>query len=156
MTRRLSDDEIVEMLKASDTVSEPSPLYWEQAARRVRVAVDREPPRRLARFGRLAWAGGLVAASVAVLLVLQTRTSHLPPQATAVSIAPTANDLTTLDEDSWTFVASLGGDLDVDTAARAGLLAPGEASDRAMQALDAEERAELASLLNRALQAPEI
>jgi hypothetical protein len=156
MTRRLSDDEIVEMLKASDTVPEPSPLYWEHAARRVRAAVDREPPRQPARFGRLAWAGGLVAASVAVLLVLQTRPSHLPRQATAVSIAPAANDITGLDEDSWTFVASLGGDLDVDAAARAGLLAPGEASDRAMQALDAEERAELTSLLNRALHAPEI
>ena len=45
-----------------------------------------------------------------------------------------------LDEDSWTLVASLGGDLDVDAAARAGLLAPGETTDRAMQALDADER----------------
>ena len=156
MTRRLSDDEIVEMLKATDTVPEPSPLFWEHAARRVRAAVDAEPPRRPAWFGRLAWAGGLVAASVAVLLVLQPRPPHLPSNTTAVSTAPTANEITGLDEDTWTFVASLGGDLDVDAAARAGLLAPGEASDRAIQALDAEERAELASLLNRALQGPEI
>ncbi len=53
-------------------------------------------------------------------------------------------------------MASLGGDLDVDAAARAGLLAPGEAADRAMQVLDAEERAELATLLHRALEDPEI
>ena len=156
MTRRLSDDEIVEMLKAADTVPEPSPLFWEHAARRVRAAVDAEPPRRPAWVGRLAWAGGLAAASVAVLLVLQPRPSHLPPDAPAVSTAPTASEIRAFDEDSWTFVASLGGDLDVDAVARAGLLAPGEASDRAMQALDAEERAELASLFNRALQGPEI
>ncbi len=48
MSRHLSDDEIVELLKATDTVPEPSPLFWEHAARRVRAAVDAEP-RRLAR-----------------------------------------------------------------------------------------------------------
>ena len=80
MNRPLSDDEIVEMLKAADTVPEPSPLFWEHAARRVRAAVDAEPPRRSAWFGRLAWTGGgLAAASVAVLLVLQPRPSHVPP-----------------------------------------------------------------------------
>ncbi len=157
MSRPPSDDEIVEMLKAADTVPEPSPLFWEHAARRVRAAVDAEPPRRSAWFGRLAWTGGgLVAALVATLLVLQPRPSHVPPTAVALSPAPAVNDVTGLDEDSWTFVASLGGDLDVDAAARAGLLAPGELTDRAMQALDADERGELAILLHQALEGPEI
>ena len=53
-------------------------------------------------------------------------------------------------------MASLSEDFDVDAAERAGLLAPGESTDRAMQVLDAEERAELASLLQHALEGPEI
>ena len=48
-------------------------------------------------------------------------------------------------------MASLGGDLDMDEAARAGLLAPGESSDRAVLALDDDERVELATLLHSAL-----
>jgi len=157
MSRHLSDDEIVEMLKATDTVPEPSPLFWEHAARRVRAAIDAGPPRRSAWFGRLAWTGGgLAAATLAALLVLQPRPSRVLPRAVAVAPAPTVNDIAVPDEDSWTFVASLGGDLDVDAAARAGWLAPGETTDRAMQALDADERAELATLLHHALEGPEI
>lgn len=157
MSRCLSDDEIVEMLKATDTVPEPSPLFWDHAARRVREAVDAEPARRSAWLGRLAWTGGgLVAASLAALLVLQPRPSTAPPRAAFVVPAPALADTAPLDEDSWTFVASLGGELDVDAAARAGLLAPGETTDRAVQALDADERAELATLLHSALAGPEI
>ena len=156
MSRHLSDDEIVEMLKAADTVPEPSPLFWEHAARRVRAAVDVEPPRGSPWFGRLAWTGGGLVAALVAGLIVQPRSPHVPPTAVAVSPAPAVNEVTGLDEDSWTFVASLGGDLDVDAAARAGLLAPGEATDRAMQAMDAEERAEVAILLHHALEGPEI
>jgi hypothetical protein len=157
MSRRLSDDEIVELLKATDTVPEPSPLFWEHAARRVRAAVDAETPRRSNWIGRLLWTGGgLAAASIAALLVLQPRPVHVPPRAVAVSPVPPSDDVTGLDEDSWTFVASFSEDFDVDAAERAGLLAPGESTDRAMQVLDAEERAELASLLHHALEGPEI
>ena len=156
MSRHLSDDEIVEMIKATDTVSEPSPLFWQNAARRVRAAVDAEP-RRLARVGWLAWTGGgLVAASIAALITLQPSSSSVPVDAVAVSPAAAVNGVVAVDEGSWVFMASFGGDLDVDAAARAGLLAPGEAADRAMQVLDAEERAELATLLHRALEEPEI
>ena len=157
MSRHLSDDEIVEMLKATDTVPEPSPLFWEHAARRVRAAVDAEPPRRLpgsagSRGREAAWSRRrLPRCSCCSRARRMCR-----PSAVAVSPAPAANEIGRLDEDSWMFVASLGGDLDVDAAARAGLLAPGEATDRAMQALDAEERAELATLLHRALEGPEI
>ena len=157
MSRRLSDDEIVELLKATDTVPEPSPLFWEHAARRVRAAVDAETPRRSNWIGRLLWTGGgLAAASIAALLVLQPRPVQVPPRAVAVSPAPPSDDVTGLDGDSWTFVASLSEDFDVDAAESAGLLAPGESTDRAMQVLDAEERAELASLLQHALEGPEI
>lgn len=155
MNQPLSDDEIVELLKATDTVPEPSPLFWAHAARRVRAAIDAQPPRRSPWVGRLAWmGGGLAAAAVAALLVLSR-----PPVPTTVPPAapgPTAAEAGAFDEDSWTFVASLGSDLDVDTAVGAGLLAPGETTDRAVQALDADERAEVATLLHRALDGSEI
>jgi len=156
MSHHLSDEEIVDLLKASDTVPEPSPLFWEHAARRVRAAIDNAPPRPSAWFRGLLWTGGgLAAAALAALLVVQPRPSSLPAREATPSHTPSAADLAMSDEDSWTFVASLGGDLDMDAAARAGLLAPGETSDRAVLALDDDERAELATLLHSALAGPE-
>lgn len=157
MTRPLSDDAIVEKLKASDPVPEPSPLFWEHAARRVRAAVDAEPPRRSVWWGRLAWGGGLAAASLAALLVLPVREASEPTTTRLVTVAPAVPELPDLDDDSWTLVAELGGDLDVEAAARAGWLERGgTTTDRAVQALDQAERTELATLLHRALDKPEI
>ena len=155
MNRPPSDDELVERLKSADTVPEPSPLFWEHAARRVRAAVDADAPRRSVWVARLAWMGsGLAVAAMAVLLVLPR--SPVPTRVPAVAPGQTMAETETVDEDSWTFVASLGADLDVETAVGAGLLAPGETADRAVQALDADERAEVATLLHRALDGSEI
>lgn len=154
MTRPLSDDEIVELLKATDTVPEPSPLFWAHAARRVREALDLEPaPTPTWRRG-LAWtAGAMVATALAALLLVV----RAPGPPAGVDVQPSVGgEVAALDEASWTFVASLGGDMDVEAAERAGLVATGETTDRAVQALDADERAELASLLHRALAEPEI
>jgi hypothetical protein len=155
MNRPLSDDEIVERLKSADTVPEPSPLFWEHAARRVRAAVDVEAPRRSVWVGRLAWMGSGLAAAVMVTVLVLPR-SPVPTRVPAVAPLQTMAEIGTLDEDSWTFVAALGGDLDVETAAGAGLLAPGETTERAVQALDADERAEVATLLQSALDGSEI
>ncbi len=156
MSRHRSDDEIVELLKATVTVPEPSPLFWAHAARRVREAIDREPLRRSIWLGGLVWTGGgLLAASLAAVLVLPPRPVPAPsvalPHAASVVSTPTIPDASA-DGDSWTVVASLGGDLDVNAAARAGWLATGETTDRAMQALDADEIDELATLLHHALE----
>ena len=93
MNRPLSDDEMVERLKSADTVPEPSPLFWEHAARRVRAAVDAEAPRRSVWAGRLVWMGsGLAAAAMAALLVLPrspvpTRLPAVAPGQTIAEIA---------------------------------------------------------------------
>lgn len=152
MSRHLSEEEIVDRLRAADIVLEPSPLFWDHAARRVRAAIDDAPPRRSAWLRRLSWtAGGFAAAVLATLLVVQPRPASLPPAGATPSHAPSPADTAAFDDDSWTFMASLGGDLDMDEAARAGLLAPGESSDRAVLALDDDERVELATLLHSAL-----
>ena len=157
MSHHLSDEEIVEVLKAADTVPEPSPLFWEHAARRVRTAIDQEPsPPSIWLRGLLWTGGGLAAAALAALLAVQPRPSTVPPGVAASSHTPAPAEMAESDEDSWTLVASLGGDLDIDSAARAGLLLPGETSDRAVLVLDDDERAELAALLHGALAGPEI
>jgi hypothetical protein len=82
--------------------------------------------------------------------------SHAPSRVADGPHALAAADTDALDEGSWTLVASLGDELDVDAATRVGLVAPGETTDRALEGLDADERTELATLLNRALEEPEI
>ena len=150
MSRRLSDDEIVERLKATDTVPEPSPLFWEHAARRVRAAVDAKPPRRsvLDRPARVDGQAGWLRQPMAALLVLpRSPRAHPTPWLSS----PATDDRRDRDA-RRRFV-------DVCGVARRGLrhgrrphglalLAPGETTDRAMQALDAEERAEVATLLH--------
>lgn len=154
MTRPLSDDELVELLKATDSVPEPSPLFWAHAARRVREAIDDEPaPTSTWRRG-LAWTGAALVATALAALLLVVRAPGPPAGGDARPFV--GGEIAALDEDSWTFVASLGGDLDVEAAEHAGLVATGETADRAVLALSADERAELASLLHRALMEPEI
>ena len=138
MSRHLSDDEIVELLKATDTVPEPSPLFWEHAARRVRAAVDAEAPRRFeldrpAPVDRRRACRGVDCGAARVAAAPCARAAQPGGRVARAG----KDDVTGLDEDSWTFVASLSEDFDVDAAARAGLLAPGESTDRAMLALDA-------------------
>ena len=156
MNRQLSDDEIVDLVKASDSVPEPSPLFWEHTARRVRAAVDAEPPRRSAWTLRLAWtASALLAASLGTWLVVAPRPSNVAPRSVDAESMVPVTDADSLDEDSWTLLASLSDELDVEAATGAGLVA-GETTIRALEGLDADERAELATLLNRALEEPEI
>lgn len=145
----------------SDPVPEPSPLFWTHSAARVRAAIAAEPVPSRRWWPRLAWAGGgLTAAAVAVLLVAGRPDPAPPPvrvaaaHATAAAV-PAATD-EAQDDESWTLVAALGGELDVDTASRSGLLPSGGLADRALLVLDEAERSELAALLESELRRPEI
>ncbi len=156
MNRPLSDDEIVERLKSSRHGARAlAAVLGARGAARAGGRRRRSPaPIRVGRptrvDGQRAGCGGHGRAARAATL------AGARPTCPAVAPGQTVAETGTLDEDSWTFVASLGGDLDVETAAGAGLLAPGETTDRAVQALDADERAEVATLLQRALDGSEI
>jgi hypothetical protein len=120
----------------SDTVPEPSPLFWTHSAARVRAAIAAEPPPAGRWPPRLAWAGGgLAAAAITALLVAGQRDQAPPPVPSVVA---------------------RGGELDVETASRSGLLPSGSLADRALLALDEAERSELAALLETELRRPEI
>jgi hypothetical protein len=147
----------------TDLVPEPSPLFWTHSARRVREAIDAAPAARRPWGGQLAWAaGGLAAAAVAVVLLVDRPGDRPPPSAPVAShgvpaAAPAnlAGD-DTADDGPWALVAALGGELDVEAATRSGLVPPGDLADRALLALDEAERSELAALLTTELRRPEI
>jgi hypothetical protein len=143
----------------SDEVPEPSPPFRAHAAARIRQAVAAEPPARAWSARRLAWVTGgigLAAVSLALLVVEgddrrgRVADGVVPPGVEAID-AGTA----VVENGSWDLVAALGADLDLDAAAQSGLLPDDGLSDRALLALDADERSELAALLERALRRQE-
>ena len=64
--------------------------------------------------------------------------------------APAAPDATRCTTDSWVVVADLVGEIDLDTATAAGVVAPGVAEQAVLQ-LTAEEQQELTRLLKAEL-----
>ena len=144
----------------SDEVPEPSPLFWSHAAARIRQAVAAEPPARSWSARRLAWVTGgigLAAVSLALLLVQgDERRGRVAGGGAPPGVAAVDAGAAVVEDGPWDLVAALGGDLDLDAAARSGLLPDDGWSDRAVLALDADERSELAALLERALRREEI
>lgn len=130
-------------------VPEPSPLYWEHLSRRVRTAIDAEPPTAGGGRGWLRWP--VLAPVAALALLVMALAVSLPreaPIARAVAINEAAD---TAVEDSFAVVADLVGDLDWDTAVSAGLIVSPGAADRAVLDLTALEQRELARLLQAEL-----
>lgn len=147
----------------SGPVPEPSPLFWTHSAARVRAAIAAEPVPARRRWPRLAWAGGsLAAAAIAVLLVAGRPDQAPPPAQPVAAIAAPAVWPADVpadqaeDDEPWALVAALGGELDVESATRSGLLPSGGLADRALLSLDEAERLELAALLEGELRRPEI
>ncbi len=134
-------------------VPEPSPVFWDRFAARVRDAVEQEQQPQ--RGGRGWWRWPAVAPLGALALVLlalvgtAARRGVVEPEkiaaASSVSAVP-ATDVT-LDGESWDLVAELVGPLDWETAGAAGLaVAPGDV-DALLLDLEPDERRELSHLL---------
>lgn len=149
-----------------DGDAEPSPLFWDHFSARVAEAIRSEPVPVLAPWRRaplITWAS---AASIVVLVVAITvwrttlhapapaatiaRQSPAPDAATAVSPTDAAADDVDADE-AWAVVRAAAIDIDLDEVHSAGISAhPGEVETVAME-LSAEERLELARLLDENL-----
>jgi hypothetical protein len=134
---------------ASADVPEPSPLFWDHLSARVASAIASPDaaPRRFAPLGGWRWqhiivplcVAGLVVAAVAVF---ETDYAFRPRVAERlVESAPLADD-PLLD-----LVADVGGDVDWDSAADAGLAAREGTVDKAVMQLNDVERVELHRLL---------
>ncbi len=158
--RRVFDDARAALaVIGADEVPEPSPLFWQHAAARVRAAIDEEPaPVSRWRVAPVAWVGGLAAATlVAWLAVRPSPPASSPPVAPpAMPHAVDARDPSPLDDESWAVISALGSDLDVEAVAQSGLVAAGDMSDRALLVLDDDERMELGALLENELRRPGI
>jgi hypothetical protein len=140
-------------------VPEPSPLFWDHLSARIGedVASDAAAPQRTAwRYmlrGALAVAAGLLLA--ALLTSRAMAPGPMPDASTAFVAAPPPpapaaelfTDPVSADEDAaLTLVASLTGDVDVDTAREAGLAPRGSAEHAVTHMSDGELR-ELRRLL---------
>jgi hypothetical protein len=146
----------------ADEGYEPSPLFWDHFGARVSDAVRAEPPAppplvwQWVRNPATAWA---TCASIAVLLMvtaLWRATLHAPiprgtsgpmaPLSVATAVAGTSAEAPEADA-AWALVSAAADDLAWEDVRAAGIIAhPGSAEGVAME-LTADERAELARLL---------
>ncbi len=147
---------LVDELAAED-VPEPSPLYWEHASARIKARVTAEAVPRASRVTQWTWFTGLVgAAAVATIVIITRPPDAIPPVGLADPSAVAVVAAGEVDDASWPLVESAAGALDVDEAIRAGLVATGDTADRAVLQLSADERAELAAMLEAELARSEI
>ena len=149
---------------AGDRVPEPSPLFWHHFSARVAHTVRNESisPEPAAWFGRLprpltAWAVAAAAIVLVILSVAWRATLHAPsfrhvapPDVITREFPPPASDNVDADE-RWAVVRAAAEDLAWEDVQAAGIAAsPGATEDVVLQ-LTADERSELARLLDQEL-----
>ncbi|MBA3298058.1 MAG: hypothetical protein H0U19_14105 [Acidobacteria bacterium] len=159
---------------AADTPPEPSPLFWDHFGRRVNERID-APVREGGRRAVTGWLfaprlAALVAATVLVVAVaIGLRIADIPAMSVEnstdiVGLAPASPSpvapLTPLPTDpmddietdaAWAVVRTAAEDMGYDEARREGLAARPESAERVAMELSADERAELARLIESEL-----
>jgi hypothetical protein len=149
---------------AGEHVPEPSPLFWDHFSARVAQTVRNESisPESAAWFGHLqrpltTWAVAAAAIVLVILSVVWRATLHAPsfrrvapPDVITRALPPPASDNVDADE-RWAVVRAAAEDLAWEDVQEAGIAAsPGAAEDVVLQ-LTADERSELARLLDQEL-----
>jgi hypothetical protein len=148
---------------------DPSPLFWDHFAARVRAAIDETPASGRSWFQapRLAWLGAAAVVLVGWVGFQTLRESPDPPSSTEPATgaavtktpdAPTAgqpvdgaDDDIPADDAAWALVSSLAGDLHYDDARDAGVLPLPGSVERAALEMSEDERAELVRLIKNEL-----
>ena len=131
------------------SVPEPSPLFWQHFSRRVSLAIDEAP----SSAGWPAWLRWQVLVPLgAVAMIVLALMIAVPKHDAAVEIADESPAGVAVAEDSWVAFAELVGDVDLDTAAAAGMFDKPDVVDQAVLELTAEEQQELTRLLRAELQ----
>ena len=146
-----------------DQRHEPSPLFWDHFAARVSDAIRDEAPPSAGAPGWFAWlrspaTAWATSASIAMLLMVTAlwratlqapmpRPVHVAPGPVAAAPAPVAVPDDVEADRAWAVVRTATDDLAWEDVAAAGIIAhPGSAEGVALE-LTADERAELARLL---------
>ena len=129
------------------SIPEPSPLFWTYFSARVNAAID-SAPLTAESPGWLRWQVLLPLGAMAVAILAFAFT--LKPRDVPKEIATLPAVTLELPDESWTTVATLVGDIDLETASAAGVIEPGVAEE-AVLALTSEEQQELTRLLHAEL-----
>ena len=154
--RELADLSAVLADAKQASVPEPAPLFWPHFSQRVRTAIDGDALPEGTWPSWLRWQVLLPLGAVAMVILAlmisvprQQRAEREPGAALAAPVASAALDAPA-PSDSWVMLADLVGDLDLDTATAAGVVAPGVAEQAVLQ-LTADEQQELTRLLKAEL-----
>jgi hypothetical protein len=143
-----------------DDVPEPSPLFWDQLSTRVSQAIEEPPPSwwsRLASPVRVdAWR--LAAAAAASIAVVALTWQALSRVETPPLLAPESTFVEGLGEpeldgfvDAWDAIEAAAMDLDWEDGQSIGIAARPGSAERLVADLTAEERSELARLIEEEL-----
>ena len=134
------------------SVPEPSPLFWTHFSARVRTAIDDDVPGGTwpswLRWQVLLPLGATAMIILALMLAVPKPDLSESDFALQESQAPEAPQAPV---DSWTMVADLVGELDLETAAEAGVLVAPGLAERAVLELTADEQQALTRLLRTEL-----
>jgi hypothetical protein len=137
------------------SVPEPSPLFWPHFSQRIRVAIDHDAARGSHRPAWLRWPVLLPLGAVAIIIMalMIALPEETPNDDPSLSAALQASEALEAPEalDRWVMLANLVGDIDLDTAAAAGVMVTPGVAEQAVLALTAEERQELTRLLEAEL-----
>jgi hypothetical protein len=150
--RELSDLSGVLSEAKQTSVPEPSPFFWQHFSARVSTAIDAEQA-----AGNwpswLRWQVLLPLGAVAMIilaLMISVPKQDAPDVALHAPLSIVEPDAPS--EDGWIMLADLVGDLDVETAAAAGVaVKPGVAELAALEWMTTEEQRELTRLLKAEL-----
>jgi len=149
---RVTELQGVMRILSDASVPEPSPLFWEHFPSRVSRAID-APPAAAGWFLPARWAWGSVAAVtlVAVMLLLgPMRTAVDDEYPVTADVAEGLQDDLDADE-AWALVRSVADGLDYEDAREAGVSPRAGSIERIAMELSADERAELARLIEQEL-----
>jgi hypothetical protein len=149
---------------AADELPEPSPLFWEHFSRRVHDAVaEIDQPSGWSHWLRPAFVGWVTAAAVVAVgtaaLWTQNHSRRIVPgsssSATAQVSAPSADlDWNIDDDQEWALVRAIADDLRWEEAQDAGLNARPGSAERVALEMSADERQELARLIEFEMKRP--
>lgn len=150
------------VIAADDQFVEPSPSFWDHFPRRVNRALDEAPAPR-AWFQATRWVWGSAAAAILLLMMLLPLRDGpvISPQDPAaegpavIASADGAEDFESFkdfeNDDAWAVVRAVAEDLDYEEVRDAGLIPRAGSVERAAVELSADERAELARLIEQEL-----
>jgi hypothetical protein len=134
------------------SVPEPSPLFWPHFSTRVRAAIDQEPLPDSPWPAWLRWQVllPLGAAAMVILALMMAVPKQEPGDEGDVAALDDALSPSLAGDASWSAVVAVVGELDLDVASAAGVIAQGVA-EQAVLELTAEEQQELTRLLKAEL-----